>query len=675
MEIRQSSRARMEDSTHLQYTSGVEALLSPHTTLQSSPQVTQTSDDIANIGIDPEEDSGADPNVFLGEDEQAFEQTAPEQDLELGPYASNVIPDVKDYYRTLLNTNNWSIEDLAVKPGDRGFTIWFAMSSYFPLIAGCIGPVGNLMSLCAIICKWRVERETDKQVTDLGWMMKVNGISVMFGLISNISLLLNFRKSLRYTVSQVVSISGWFIAGCLLLALVISAKFTYFYSGSPYFPSEGYWFAVITVVLYFSCFTILLLNEVGFMLKKYPPLFNIDGVQKSLMTQSIALCIWLFWGAAVFAKLLDISFAEGIYFGVVTILTIGLGDFIPKTGVGMFVVLLWVTFGLVSFGLVISTIRELVIFSGSSTSHWHKVESARRKNFKSITAPLTSRESFEVMRKVTRLGSAEEKATSLLAIVSLWATFWLMGALVFHYVESWDYGVSCYFCFLCLVTIGYGTPSPITHGGRAFFVVWGLCAVPLMTILVSNLGDILFASLQDANNIKVIDRSLNWINRSWLSKWVLVRWTNRLLKKAEPGVDMTSKLETASSFNSDVLPPFVHGHLASHTHIREGICDDPSLEKLLKIQEILFHLKRSVTTLRKEPLKKYTFDEWNQMMNLVGRATKANQPLFWISDDSPFRFPFDEPQYFTFYYIHTLEVQLASLASELDRSHMKRHRE
>ena len=63
-------------------------------------------------------------------------------------------------------------------------------------------------------------------------------------------------------------------------------------------------------------------------------------------------------------------------------------------------------------------------------------------------------------------------------------SFWLLGAVIFHFMEGWSYGDSLYFNYVFLFTIGYGDFSPETPVGRVVFVIWALISVPIMTQFV-----------------------------------------------------------------------------------------------------------------------------------------------------------------------------------------------
>ncbi|GMG00413.1 unnamed protein product [[Candida] boidinii] len=554
---------------------------------------------------------------------------------------------IKSNYQNLLNTSFWSIDQLYVKPGDSDFIIWFLASSYMPLLAGCIGPLSNLLSIGALVSSWKTSKENPLEwESDESWVYTVNSISVFFGLASNFSLLLNFRKVLRYRFTQAVSIWGWLLACITLLSLVIAYKFEFerknrsdYYSYGP-----GYWFACFTVLFYFTNFIILLINELGFILHKYPPIFNISSIQQSLMSQCIVFVIWLLWGSALFARLMNLTFNQSLYFAVVTVLTVGLGDIVPNTPNQRAAVLVWCIFGLVIFGLIISSIRELMISSGASTMLWHRVQKRRKLGYdkfkksidslnsnsnnnqitnnpnnqinqdgmikpilnrstntnKNITfnepffrnkgssdiintnnnntttttftnnnnnknnlhntpfhhdhkhllhnhreelnftdsnkfqknINLFSKKAFFKMRKLERREFTKQRISSTVVIVFVWLSFWLVGSLIFAVTENWSYGTACYFSFLTLVTIGYGVPSPVGNG-QVFFVIWSISAVPVMTIFISNVADVIFAGIKSSTKLSITDKFENFVNKINPYCYNLFNFLSYILQKNE----------------------------------------------------------------------------------------------------------------------------------------------
>ncbi|KAL3962740.1 hypothetical protein ACCO45_004263 [Purpureocillium lilacinum] len=83
-----------------------------------------------------------------------------------------------------------------------------------------------------------------------------------------------------------------------------------------------------------------------------------------------------------------------------------------------------------------------------------------------------------------------------------WLVLWLLGAFIFKKCEEkyqgWTYFDGVYFCFVSLITIGYGDVVPTSNAGKSFFVFWSLMALPTMTVLISNAGDTVVVFIRDA---------------------------------------------------------------------------------------------------------------------------------------------------------------------------------
>ena len=67
----------------------------------------------------------------------------------------------------------------------------------------------------------KVDIITRKNVPDIPKVVVMNAVSLALGLIGNISLLMNFSRSVKYLVSQSVSIIAWLCASALLAAALL----------------------------------------------------------------------------------------------------------------------------------------------------------------------------------------------------------------------------------------------------------------------------------------------------------------------------------------------------------------------------------------------------------------------------------------------------------------------
>lgn len=68
--------------------------------------------------------------------------------------------------------------------------------------------------------------------------------------------------------------------------------------------------------------------------------------------------------------------------------------------------------------------------------------------------------------------------------VLIWAlSTLLLGTVVYHWLEGWNYLDSLYFCVISLATIGYGDFTPTTPMARAFTIVYVINGIVILLAL------------------------------------------------------------------------------------------------------------------------------------------------------------------------------------------------
>ncbi|KAI5955333.1 TOK1 [Candida jiufengensis] len=597
--------------------------------------------------------------------------------------------------KNALNVPIEAVLNLNVRPGEKHFVMWFLISSYFPLIAACLGPLANMVSIIALIQHWRMDKFTGKLLPDPNDVLVLNVLSLVLGIIGNISLLMNFSRSVKYLITQCVSIFSWFCASIMLVAALLITKYDTMNDIPDLIPSEGFWFACFTAGYYFSCTVILLINFMGYRLNKYPPTFNLDQKQRTLMLFTILFAIWTICGAVAMEHLIkELTYGSSLYYCIVSFLTIGLGDITPVSSGAKVVVLVFSLGGVLIMGLIIATLRSVILSSASPAIFWNDIEIARRKlveKFKKEHKEITPEESFREMRLIRKKVKQRHINSSLAMTIALFMAFWLVGGLVFHYIEGWTYFHSIYFCFLCLLTIGYGDFAPKTGLGRSFFVSWACGAVPLMTILVSNVGDLLYEIFNELSE--------------WFSKWIFQPDANyeakkKLKKEMEETQD--DELTLSSNLISDEVREDLDIEsldLEREIARRESLEDENEQISINSIEEDLTGnsknsfesrdpsddesyasgvsvsnmIKRKLVKRRRDhkillkymnrlrplmadtvsnPKKKYTHRQWKELMKALDLKDVPEEPEedklydgFWLGDWSPLRLPLKEPNY------------------------------
>lgn len=525
-----------------------------------------------------------------------------------------------------------TVTNLNVQPGDRDFVFWLFISSYFPCLSACCAPIGNFISLIALIEHWRVNAATGRFVTEPPSARALNIVGFALGIVGNISLLMNFSGTLAYVATQCVSIGCWFIAASVLLAALLITNANLTGITVVYHRSTGFWLAFWTMIMYYCCCMTLTVNLLGYKLRKYPASFALDKNQRLLMHYTIVFSIWQAVGSVAMKHLIDdLSYGGSIYYCTVSMLTVGLGDIVPQSPGARIFALIFSFIGVIIMGLIVTTISQVVILSAEPSVFWHQIEKERlklQKKIKHRNRVLSNEESFDLMRQLRQMSKLRQRIITVVSTVSTYVAFWLLGGMAFSICESWDYFQAIYFCFLCLLTIGYGDYAPVSPFGRAFFVVWAIAAVPLMTIIISTIGNLVFTSAQK------LDDAFNDFFGGKHSE----------LKQAQEDSLETLLEETA----------FDHGTLSRSLSSGKlkGIEVSRRLQRresdvLHDISAKLELLNVVVADMMYHPLKKYTESEWSDIIQQVldhGCETNAMEG-YWLGRDSPLRLPLKEPNF------------------------------
>lgn len=610
-----------------------------------------------------------------------------------GHHYFGTVPDEQNSSLKIADAVDVSLEHITtmqLKPGETFFLLWFTISSFFPLISACLSPLANLISLIGLIQSWRVEIATGKLVKDKHNLTALNALSFVFGVFGNASLLADFTGTIKYTISLLMAIFCFFAASMLLLADVLVTNKEFKGTDARYKRSEGFWFGVFTVFLYFCCSLLLAINFGGSKLKKYPPRFNLDHKQRTLMMYTICLSVWLMVGSIVMRHLEeDLTYGSSLYYCVVSLLTIGLGDIVPKsTGARVFA-LVFSFIGVLMIGLIVAMIRQVMLSSRGPMFFWHQVERHRVKHLQKVIESgqsMTSEQAFHDMRLIRKRAKIRQVNTSLMVSFTVFLIYWLVGGCVFHFTEtSWNYFDAIYFCLLCLFTIGYGDYAPTSALGRVFFVIWAISAVPLMTILISSAGDKLF---EVANIFSyILDKMFNV--RAHLNR--VVKRTHRAEEEHE---DLT---EDIVDDEEDEEEEIVESMMESgpETGKSNEIVDDLSTiqrdfsknsytgpagssaqplsahkkhrKSLTELLQFLTRLKPLISDSIDNPKKRYDHQYWKEYLDIVDspRATTEHETdLYWLGDKSPLRLPLKEPNYLITKMFFKIESEIKHLIQE-----------
>ncbi|KAG9231192.1 potassium channel-like protein [Amylocarpus encephaloides] len=563
--------------------------------------------------------------------------------------------------------------------------LWWFASTAFPLIAGTFGPMASAFSICALAGHWRQEiqpgenEETSTTTApDPKWLLIVNAIQLAVALASNLFLLLNMARRVRFSIAQPITIIGWYVSSFALLGLcACAAGPLVIQPRSQHAFSQAFYYAIFAAGLYFICASLMLVTVWGAYRGHYAKEFQLTISQRTLMLQTISFLTYLLCGAAVYTRVEGWKFYDAVYFVDYTLLTIGIGNLSPETHLGRSLLFPFAIGGIIILGLVIGSIRSLVLERGKVKMGARMVEKERRRLLKKLyknrkddllkpihdTERRQSHQSstqhekqpqwlnerqrrhreFKLMRKVQAEAQQKRRWTSLAISGATWLALWLVGAAIFQKCEQrqdWSYFVSLYFAYTSLLTIGYGDFYPTSNSGKAFFVFWSLLAIPSLTILISNMGDTIVKVIRDltlwVGNVTLLpgDKGFKSSLKESINKLSLGKlFSDYDPEEAPPGILGDSKRRHSSSSNQDEgrkshkndpesaaqKEDFSHAKEERKSALKRGKHNDklPSSKHhyhLMLIKEI----SSVIQHLNSSPSREYSFEEWAWYLKLVG---------------------------------------------------------
>lgn len=215
---------------------------------------------------------------------------------------------------------------------------------------------------------------------------------------------------------------------------------------------------------------------------------------------------------------------------------------------------------------------------------------------------------FDAMRNIQLNAKKFKKWYALLVSVTAFGILWCVGAIVFWRAEQrtqhMSYFQALYFCYVSLLTIGYGDLSPKSNAGKAFFVVWSLIAVPTMTILVSDMGDTVISSFKRGTfrlgDLTVLPKAGLWHDilksNQWLWKWMNKKIQKNRLKGGLP----------VGPAECEGLPDLTIEELAN---------ENPSEAEMTK--RLAWAIRKTADDLQHVPGKRYSYEQWCEFTRLI----------------------------------------------------------
>lgn len=626
---------------------------------------------------------------------------------------------------TIPTLNNNKIRNLHIKPGKSvHFIYYFIVSCYIPIITSVIGPISHMFSIACLVNKWRISRSSGEEVEDTALVLILNCVSLFIGGVSNVVLLLHFSGKIPYIIAQKVNITGWTFSGIILLIDIILFKCIEF-NPHVYEKGIGFWFAVYTCILYFLCGGLLCIHLVGYRKGKYKATFNLSHDERAVMLYTFGFSLWLMWGAWLYSKCLftDTSYGVSLYALLCGALTVGFGDIFSSKTSGKIISMVYFLSSIIIIGLIISLTSQIIKNTFQPIVHLHLCERARIEAVKKCevhneqydsddkssdnsnlasffdSGDIINNESFAYyaykkgnnytdviqftkMRKLHIKYTKFARRLGFLTALSLFLVFWLFGAMIFKFSEGWSYFDSIYFAFLdCLLTIGYGDYILTTGSSRAFFVLFALAAIPLMTSLINAIGDSLSSLGWSFVKYAVLFAQAVYDLSYYLVEFILEILGKRLKKNRTGEETETVISKRPLPFN---LPSTKSQQLKEELQdLIQVSYDINALKEKSQREKYEYHWMEACSKLLRDyellshisPKYKLSFQEWIDFFKLSFYANKdiLHTKHFWLSHESPIRFDTNEPRFVYLQLSHLLSDHVKFKKNEKMQEHMDQY--
>lgn len=351
----------------------------------------------------------------------------------------------------------------------------------------------------------------------------LKAVSLALATIAYFVLLLTMMSKRDPVKGFTVTIMGWLASATILLSLigVVVRQHPIVQPQQSLEYTQNFFYGILAAGLYILIAILLAIYTASAHTVRLSHKDRQTVECTSIILRTITFMVFLLGGAAVYSSIEGWSFMDALYFTDYTLLTIGIGNFAPKTHLGRSLLFLYATIGIIALGLVISSIAsfeknmrrmKLRFKLKEARINMHEREDAREcidiprnSNEKQSTLMPASAQfpSRSEVLKVHRIKSdfyRRRRWIAFLLFLVAWFVLWLCSAIIFRRTErsqGWSYFEALYFTYTSLTTIGYGDLYPTSNFGKVFFVFWSLLAIPILTNLVTAMGEIGLRTLTD----------------------------------------------------------------------------------------------------------------------------------------------------------------------------------
>ena len=341
----------------------------------------------------------------------------------------------------------------------------------------------------------------------------LSSVSLASGLLTNLLLFVNLGGYFPPFLVQVSTIVG-IISSCLTAFIAILVFVLHSSHAKKFEFTQAFYYAIISVISYFVIAIFSIVISLGRYFHYYPKRFDIRESERKLLLQDFTFMTYLLIGALIFAKIEQWTYVDAVFWANFTLLTIGLGgSYTPTTSLARILLLPYAIGGIITLGVFVSSLRS-VLERAKIDLRQQVIESGRRRMAEELQKSHHSRTEHmvnpshqefieeEVFRRARKLKIEAGRKTrwfALLISILITLVLWLVGAAVFWHAmksQQWTYPSALYFGYISLLTIGYGDLMPETNLAKPSYVFWTVISIPVLTIVISNLGDTIVVEFQ-----------------------------------------------------------------------------------------------------------------------------------------------------------------------------------
>ncbi|KAG8985727.1 hypothetical protein FRB94_005465 [Tulasnella sp. JGI-2019a] len=355
------------------------------------------------------------------------------------------------------------------------------LSLVSPTLAGVLAPFCVLLDVPSVTENWYQLNHVPQ--TDPKASLILSGLGLLFSIIANGLLILRFSLTDRaWWIATCISVFCWLLKVVTSTAnLITFGALVKNQDGRTY--DEGFWCAVVSDVAAGIIFLLLLLHWFFNSSRKDTELKqNLRIAGRHFMLQSTMFLALVALSALIFSRIENWTYLQGMYFSIVSFLTIGFGDFAATKTSSRILLCPICIMGIALLGSLLEMIIGFFADRAADRKARTRAEFERRRQVEEDKhqRPADLAREIHFLHTMNEEQDKRDQISEFIFSCGGFLTFWIIGALIFSRLEAWSYGTGLYFCYVFFLTTGYGDVTPVTPAGRVVFIVYSLLAVPIM---------------------------------------------------------------------------------------------------------------------------------------------------------------------------------------------------